>query len=183
MLDTKRSLLAASLAGLLTIACSSTEDVTTDADASSAPVADTRTATEILDAMVADCEACAEACAARHAETPLYERLGGHEKIAEFVDTLIELHLQNELVKPYLEDVDLERLSTNLVDFIGAGTGGTETYEGRSVAASHAGMGITPEVFLAAGADIGAAMEAVGWGPDEQQELLCIILSMKDDVL
>ena len=133
--------------------------------------------------MIADCDACAEDRAARHAETPLYQRLGGHEKIEEFVATLIDLHLRNELVKPYLEGVDLDRLSTNLVDFIGAGTGGSETYTGRSVADSHAGMGITPEVFLAAGGDIGAAMQAVGWGADEQQEFLCIILSMKDDVI
>ncbi len=145
--------------------------------------ASTPSATETIAAMVADCEASADARAARHSATPLYERLGGHEKISEFVAKLIELHLENELVKPYFEGVDLKVLATNLVDFIGAGTGGGEVYKGRSMPDSHAGMKITPEVFLSAGGDIGMAMEAVGWGADEQGEFMCIILSMKDAVL
>jgi hemoglobin len=152
-------------------------------DPSNSGDAATPTAMETLNAMVADCEACAEERAARHAATPLYTRLGGHEKITAFVAKLIEVHQQNEVVSPYMEGVDLERLSTNLVNFIGSGTGGPEVYEGRSVLDSHAGMGVTPEVFLAAGGDIGVAMEAVGWGADEQQEFMCILLSMMDDVL
>jgi hemoglobin len=133
--------------------------------------------------MVADCAACAEERAARHAASPLYTRLGGNEQITKFVAKLIELHLENEVVSPYFKDVDLEVLATNLVNFIGAGTGGSEVYEGRTVLDSHAGMGVTPEVFLSAGGDIGAAMEFVGWGADEQQEFMCIILSMMDDVV
>lgn len=183
MRNTIHSLLACLFASLSILACSSPNEATTDQARASVETADTRSATEILGAMIADCDACAEDRAARHAETPLYQRLGGHEKIEEFVATLVDLHLQNEVVKPYLEGADLERLATNLVDFIGAGTDGSETYTGRSVADSHAGMGVTPEVFLAAGGDIGAAMQAVGWGADEQQEFMCIILSMKDDVL
>ncbi len=140
-------------------------------------------ATVTIAAMVADCAACAEDRAARHAESPLYQRLGGNETIAEFVAKLIELHMQNDVVSPFFKDVDQEMLATHLVNFIGAGTGGPETYEGRTMVASHAGMGVTPEVFLSAGGDIGTAMQAVGWGADEQQEFMCIILSMKDDVL
>ncbi len=133
--------------------------------------------------MVSDCEATADARAARHAAKPLYERLGGYEKITEFTATLIEVHLQNDEVKPYLDGVDLAKLTTNLSDFIAAGTGGTAVYKGRSVPDSHAGMMITPEVFLSAGGDIGVAMQTVGWGPDEQAEFMCILLSMKDDVI
>jgi len=183
MRNTIHSLLACLFASLSILACSSPNEATTDQARASVETPDTRSATEILDVMVADCEACAEERAARHAETPLYQRLGGHEKIEEFVAQLIELHLQNEVVKPYFEGVDQQRLATHLVNFIGAGTGGAETYKGRSVADSHAGMGVTPEVFLATGGDMGAAMQAVGWGADEQQEFMCIILSMKDDVL
>ena len=87
------------------------------------------------------------------------------------------------MVKPYLEGVDLEKLATNLSDFISAGTGGTAEYKGKSVLDTHTGMGVTLEVFLAAGGDMGEAMEMVGWGPDEQAEVMCIILSMKDDVI
>jgi hemoglobin len=156
----------------------------TETDSSNAAVqAAAPSATETIDAMVAGCAASAEARTARHNAQPLYERLGGHETITEFAANLIELHLSNDVVQSYFEGVDLNQLSTHLVDFIGAGTGGPEAYKGRSMPASHAGMMITPEVFLSAGGDIGAAMQAVGWGADEQEEFMCIILSMKDAVL
>ncbi len=143
----------------------------------------TPSASETLAAMVAGCAASAEERAKRHKEKPLYERLGGKEKIMKFVEKLIALHLENELVKPFFEGVDQKKLATNLADFIGAGTGGGETYKGRGIPEIHAGMKITPEVFLSAGGDIGAAMKAVGWGANEQAEFMCIILSMKDAVV
>lgn len=179
--------IATLFACLAIAACSSADENTTEASSSDATdVADDEvapSATETIAAMVADCEASADARAARHSETPLYERLGGNEKVSEFVAKLIELHLVNEIVKPFLDGVDLEALATNLTDFICAGTGGKEVYKGRSLPDSHAGMKITPEVFLSAGGDIGAAMQAVGWGANEQEEFMCIILSMKDAVL
>jgi len=183
MNSAKPILFASLLASLTAFACSSSDTTTEASPPLSVESAEAPSAEETLAAMVADCEACAEERATRHAERALYLRLGGNEGIQRFVTTLIELHLQNDVVRPYMDGVDLDRLNRNLVDFIGAGTGGAETYTGRSVLDSHAGMGVTPEAFLAAGGDIGAAMEAVGWGPDEQQEFLCIILSMKDLVL
>jgi hemoglobin len=187
-MKTAKSLAAACLSACLALAaCSGPDTNSTASDNSKAThTAESEpapSAVETIAAMVADCAASADARAARHNDKPLYERLGGHEKISEFVSKLIELHMKNEVVKPYFEGVDLETLGTHLVDFIGAGTGGGETYKGRSMPDSHAGMKITPEVFLSAGADIGVAMQAVGWGADEQGEFMCIILSMKESVL
>ena len=82
--------------------------------------------------MVADCEASADARAARHNKQPLYERLGGHEEITAFVETLIELHLTNEVVKPFMEGADLDMLTTNLVDFIGALESASEIVRGKA---------------------------------------------------
>jgi len=179
----KPILVACLLASLTALGCCRSEGTTDAPNSMSVESADAPSALETLDAMVADCAACEEDRAARHAERPLYLRLGGNDGISAFVVTLIDTHIQNDVVRPYLEGVDRQWLTRNLVDFIGAGMGGSEVYEGRSVLESHAGMGVTPEVFLSAGGDIGAAMNAVGWGPDEQQEFLCIILSMKDDVI
>ncbi len=174
---------ASLIASLLLVSCGGGEAAATETDPATDGGTPKLSATETIAAMVADCEASADARAARHTATPLYERLGGHEKITAFVSTLIEVHQKNDAVKPYLEGVDLEKLTTNLSDFISAGTGGTAEYKGQSVLDSHTGMGVTPEVFLAAGGDSGEAMQMVGWGADEQAELMCIILSMKDDVI
>ncbi|MCA9002694.1 MAG: group 1 truncated hemoglobin [Planctomycetes bacterium] len=175
--------IATLITSLLLISCGGGEAAATVTDSAEQTGEPTLSATDTIAAMVADCEDSANARAARHNETPLYERLGGQETITAFVSTLIEVHQKNDLVKPYLEGVDLEKLTTNLSDFISAGTGGTAEYKGQSVLDSHTGMGITPEIFLAAGGDIGEAMQMVGWGPDEQAELMCIILSMRDDVI
>lgn len=179
-----KPILVATILSSLTVAgCGGAEGAEDPSNARGAESAAPPTAMESIEAMVADCEACAEERAARHADSPLYGRLGGHEGISAFVTTLIEQHLQNDVVRPFFDGVDQGVLAANLVDFIGAGTGGTETYSGRSILESHANMGVTPEVFLAAGGDIQAAMNEVGWGADEQQEFMCVILSMKDQVI
>ena len=171
------------IASLLLVACGGGEAEATETDPAADSGKPALSATETIAAMVADCEASADARAARHTAKPLYERLGGIETITAFSATLIELHQKNDAVKSYFEDVNVEKLTTNLSAFISAGTGGTAQYKGQSVLGSHTGMGVTPEAFLSAGGDIGEAMQAVGWGPDEQAEFMCILLSMKDDVI
>ncbi len=179
-IDATKPLILAGLFACVTIAaCSSADKDTTNRDQSPLESAAGPSAT---DTMVADPAASAEARAALDNEEPLYQRIGGHEGITEFVAKLIDLHMKNELVKPFFEGVDMEALTTHLVDFIGAGTGGAETYRGRSVLDSHAGMGITPEVFRAALDDIAAAAQAVGWGAGEQGEFKRLILSMRGEV-
>jgi hypothetical protein len=37
--------------------------------------------------------------------------------------------------------------------------------------------------FLAAGSDLGAAMDAAGWGENEKQELLCAFVSLRAQVV
>ena len=37
--------------------------------------------------------------------------------------------------------------------------------------------------FLAAGGDLGAAMEGAGWGENERQEMLCAFVSLRGEVV
>ena len=67
--------------------------------------------------------------------------------------------------------------------FLGAGTGGPTKYEGPSLADSHRHLALTNADFLAAGGDIVQAMKLLEYGQDEIDEVVCALVSMRDQVV
>jgi hemoglobin len=82
-----------------------------------------------------------------------------------------------------MEGVDGKTLAKRVTDFTAAGTGGPQTYKGRSMPAAHARLELTDADFLAAGGDIVKAMQTMGYGEDEVNEFVCILVSLKDQVV
>jgi hemoglobin len=139
------------------------------------------------DEQVAELEQmCAEAGSAmeaRQTESTLFERVGGREGLRIVVEDTVRRHLVNEQIKHLLEDVDTDRLVTLVTDFLVVSTGGEGDYHGRNMADAHAHLELTNADFLAAGSDLGAAMEGAGWGEDERQELLCAFVGLRGEVV
>ena len=133
--------------------------------------------------LVIMCEESADARAQRQAEVPLYQRLGGHDRLQELAGRLVDNHLKNETIKSYFEGVDRDALVEHVVDFMGSGTGGAETYTGRDMPTIHAGMNITVAEFLSTGGDVVAAMQSMEYGQEEIDEVVCILVSLKDQVI
>ena len=135
-----------------------------------------------MQAMCADTE---QARAQRQADDPLYNRLGGYDRILEFTTEVVRLHNQNEEIRRVMVGVDSEALAKNVADFIAAGTGGPETYAytGRDMPTAHAHLHLTDADFLSAGGDIVTAMQTMGYGQDEINEFVCILVSLKDQVV
>ena len=129
------------------------------------------------------CQESADARAQRQAEVPLYQRLGGHERLQELAGRLVDNHLKNETISSYFKGVDRDALVEHVVNFLGAGTGGSETYTGRDMPTVHAGMNITEEEFLSTGGDVVAAMHSMEYGQEEIDEVVCILVSLKDQVM
>ena len=129
------------------------------------------------------CSESADARAERQGKKPLFERMGGDEKIRAFFTDVVARHRVNEDIKQYMEGVDDKKLIDHLVEFVSAGTGGGGKYTGRSMTESHAHMHLTDADFLAAGRDIVAGMNAAGYGEEEIQEFMCILVSLKDQVV
>jgi hemoglobin len=131
-------------------------------------------------------QGCAESAAARekrHAETPLYQRLGGYEKIVDLTREIVRLHNQNDAILHLFRDVDGEALAVSVADFMASGTGGEQRYKGRDMPSAHAHLELTDADFLAAGGDIVTAMKTKGYGPEEIDEVVCILVSLKDQVV
>lgn len=133
-----------------------------------------------MKAMCADTE---QARAQRQAEEPLYARLGGYDKILEFTTEVVRLHNQNDAIKGMFTEVDSEALAKHVADFVAAGTGGTEAYTGRTLPESHSNLHLNDADFLSAGGDIVTAMQSMEYGENEINDFVCILVSLKDQVV
>lgn len=148
------------------------------ADANDAP-----TVAEQMDGMKKMCVESEQARAQRQAAKPLYDRLGGYDKIHEFTTEVVRLHNQNDAIKDMFVRVDSEKLAKHVADFVSTGTGGPQSYTGRAMPAVHSRLELTDADFLSAGGDIVTAMKTMGYGENEIQEMVCILVSLKDQVV
>ena len=133
-----------------------------------------------LEKMCADTE---QARVQRQAEKPLYYRLGEYDKIYEMTAEIVRLHNINPDFERFMGDVDSEKLTKNVADFVSTGTGGPKVYTGRDMPSAHAHLKLSNADFLSAGSDVATGMQNMGYGEDEIQEFLCILVSMKDLVI
>ena len=129
------------------------------------------------------CADTADARAQRHAETPLFDRLGGSQKIELFIQEVVRLHFENPALDRIMVGIDGDRLAKNVADFVCTGTGGPKVYTGRDMTSAHAHLHLTDADFLAAGGDIVQAMQTMEYGQEEIEEFVCILVSMKDLVV
>jgi hemoglobin len=113
----------------------------------------------------------------------LYNRLGGYDRILELTTAVVANHRVNEEIKRTMEGVDDKMLAKHVADFVAAGTGGTAEYTGRDLPSSHAHLKLTDADFLSAGGDIVKAMNSMEYGQNEIDEFLCILVSLKDQVV
>ena len=113
----------------------------------------------------------------------LYQRLGGAERIAAVVDDALDRHAVNPLLAPRFRGKDLPRLKLLGTQFFCAGSGGPQTYEGRDIRATHAGMNANEQELVAAIDDFVAAMQGQGIGAVEINEVVGILYSFRGEVL
>lgn len=118
----------------------------------------------------------------------LYERLGGATGIASLIDDIVEAHMNNPAIRarflPYRDDPEhLAKVKQHLHDFFGAGSGGPESYNGRSMADAHRGMNIGAGEYLAAVDDIMDTLNEHGIDEQTRKDVLAIAYSLKDEII
>ena len=144
---------------------------------------DAPTVAEQIGGMQAMCADTEQARAQRQADDALYNRLGGYDRIHEFTTEVVRLHFENEALDRIMVGVDGEALAKNVADFVATGTGGPQRYTGRDMPTAHAHLHLTDADFLSAGGDIVTAMQTMGYGQDEINEFVCILVSLKGQVV
>ncbi len=139
------------------------------------------------DAQVLDlekmCEANSDARADRHAKKSLYKRLGKEKKIHALTKEIVRLHLVNDDIKHLVDERYADHLAKRVAEFVISGTGGPSVYEGPSLSHSHEHMELSNADFMAAGADVIQAMKNLGHGQEEIDEVVCILVSLRDQVV
>ena len=113
----------------------------------------------------------------------LYERLGGTEGITQIASDLVDIHMANPRISPRYANSDIAAVKNGAATFFISGTGGPNVYEGKDMLATHKGMNIDGEEFIAVLDDALEALRKNNIGQREQEEVLFILYSMKADIV
>ena len=115
----------------------------------------------------------------------LHERIGGAEVVASIASDLVDLHLENPKIQTRFQsaDLDIPKLKGFVRDHLGSGTGGAEVYTGRNMLEAHKGMNLSEEEYMAALDDALIALNKNSVGQREQEEVLFILYSFRDEIL
>ena len=118
----------------------------------------------------------------------LYERLGKRERIEAIVEDIVAAHMINPIVKarflPYLENGEkLAHTKSLLVEFLCAGSGGSEAYTGRDMPATHRGMNISETEYMAVMDDIMEVLTKHNIDEETQKDMLFIGYSLRKQII
>jgi hemoglobin len=116
-------------------------------------------------------------------QTSLYDRLGGHDAITAVVDDFVGRCAGDSRINGKFARTDVPRLKSMLSDQICNASGGPCTYAGRSMAETHAGMGVTAGEFDALVEDLIATLNQFNVPAAEQGELLGVLGPMRPDIV
>lgn len=113
----------------------------------------------------------------------LYERLGGTEGIKKIANDVVDIHLQNPAIATRFKAHDPDALKHGAATFFITGTGGPNVYEGKDMVATHKHMNINHEEFMAVCDDALKALQMNDIGQREQEEVLFIFYSMRNEIV
>ena len=113
----------------------------------------------------------------------LHERLGGSTGITQIANDVVDNHLCNPRIGSRFADSDLAALKHAAATFFITGTGGPACYEGLGMLAAHKGMNIDAAEFMAVLDDALKALDKNNVGQREQEEVLFILYSMRQEIM
>ena len=116
----------------------------------------------------------------------LYERIGGEAAVKATVVKLYERILSDELLAPFFENIDVNRLRLSQTAFVTFAFGGPNHYTGKGLRNAHAkavGKGLSDTHFDAVAGHLAAAMAELEVEKSLIDEAINIVASTRDDVL
>ena len=113
----------------------------------------------------------------------LYERLGGAEAVAGAIGAFYQRVLADEVLRPFFDGVDLDKLERMQNEFFTVALGGPGTYAGMRLADAHRGRGIRPRHLTRFTDHLLATMLERGMAPDAVDEVAARVTLLGADVL
>ena len=119
-------------------------------------------------------------------KSTLYERLGGYDVIASFMEEYVKLIRADPLFARFQggrsKDKKMRDLQLN-IDYMCKATGGSNYYLGRDLKTSHAGLGITREEWDANVRYMEEALEKCKIPKREKEEVLAFWKGFRKDIV
>lgn len=143
----------------------------------------------VTDGAIADGGLPGAATADDTQEKSLYERLGGVYPIASVVDVFIDLLLHNDVlnenpaIRKARDEVPAPGLKYHVTAMVCQATGGPCEYTGRSMEEAHAHLNIGEREWDAMLSDLRRTLNDFQVPEQEQEELVAIVQSTKDDIV
>jgi len=116
-------------------------------------------------------------------EASLYDRLGGGDKLKTIIADVWDRHITNPKIKNRYVNSDGTEVKRLVWEFFCSGIGGPQEYTGQDMLTAHTGMNINDREFNAVCDDILSALDKNSVGQKEKDEVLCILYSMKGDIV
>jgi truncated hemoglobin YjbI len=118
----------------------------------------------------------------------LYAQLGGNAAISAVIDQFITNVAGDSRINAFFADAAsdparLTKLRNNLINQVGAATGGTEKYTGLDMKAAHKGMGVGEADFNALVEDLSKSLDKFKVLPKPKSQLLGALGAMKADIV
>jgi hemoglobin len=129
------------------------------------------------------CNTMEQASKSTMSDKSLYERLGGKPAITAVVEDFVGRVAADDRINGKFANTDIPRLKMLLVEQICQASGGPCSYTGRSMKATHAGMGVTKADFDALVGDLVATLNKFKVPEREKNELLGALAPMKKDIV
>lgn len=95
----------------------------------------------------------------------VYDEIGGSDAVTVAVAVFYNRVTVDEMLAPWFDGVDLERLKGHQRAFLTAALGGPDIFLGRSMAAAHQPLSITDEAFDRIAEHLAAALLDTGVDP------------------
>jgi len=120
--------------------------------------------------------------ASTNTEPTLYQQLGERAGLAEIVEDLLYLIVDDDRINHQFKGVNVAQFHRHLTDQLCQLSGGPCTYSGRSMRKAHADMAITETQFNALAENLILAMEQNGISTGAQNRLLKRLIPMHPDI-
>lgn len=115
-------------------------------------------------------------------DDPLYQQLGEREGIANVVEDLLYLIVDDERINQQFKGMDVAQFHRNLTDQLCELSGGPCTYTGRQMRELHSDMAITDTQFNALAENLILAMEQNDIPTGAQNRLIKQLLPLYPDI-
>jgi hemoglobin len=116
-------------------------------------------------------------------EISLFDRVGGVAGVTDLVDSFYTKVLGDPALRPYFDNVAMDKLRRMQFEFFSAALGGPIRYTGRPVIHAHQGHGITRQHFQAFVEHLFDTLKDYSLSEDERYAIIARINTYADDVI